>query len=122
MPKYTFECPECGLIEQSYVQRHIKEIACKNCCSEDDILMKRMPPSVAPTEVRETVDKLFNLQQRPDQRELVKQRRDEYYWSVEVPRMVNSGTYTVETMLEMGWIYFDDRKQMHINTKPPNKR
>lgn len=132
MPKYTFICPVCNHKEQTYTPSHVREVACEACCEKyyeehgetpkEQTWMKRQPPTLNQSEKDETIDKYFGTKQRPDQRDLVEQRRDEFYWTVEVPRMVNSGTYTVETMLEMGWVYIDDKGQIQINTKPPHKR
>jgi len=118
MPRYTFTCSE-GHTLQKYTSVNNREFPCESCSNA----MIRQPPKLdGPVDVHETVDKYMNIQQRSDQSELVKQRRDEYYWTVEVPRFVNSGTYTVETMLEMGWIYVDEKDEVQICTTPPHKR
>jgi len=49
-------------------------------------------------------------------------RSDNYFWSVEVPRLVNTGTYSIETMIENDWISVDDKGNIQINTRPPKKR
>ncbi len=119
MPKYTFKC-SLGHEVQKYTSSKIKSFHCEhNTCSA---VMERQPPKLQPADVEETIDKFFNIKQRPDQGEIVQQRRDEYYWTVEVPRLVNSGTYSTETMLEMGWVYIDDKRQIQICTTPPHKR
>jgi len=119
MPKYTFKC-ESGHTVQKIVSAKVREIECNHeGCTNS---MCRQPPRLQQSDVEETIDKYFGTKQRPDQKDVVQQRRDEFYWTVEVPRLVNSGTYTVETMLEMGWIYLDVKNQVQINNKPPNKR
>ena len=101
------------------VSSSVFHIKCANCEAE----MNRQLPSLnGPAEVRETIDKLSGVEWKQDQKEILKGRRDDYYWSVEVPRMVNSGKYSAETMLENGWIYIDDKGQVHTHTKPPGRR
>ncbi len=119
MPKYTFICSSCNSGMQKYVSRSIKELVCDKC---NATMMRQLPNLSGPTDVTEVIDEYIGTTQKPDQRDLVEQRRDEYYWTVEVPRLVDSGTYTVETMLEMGWIYLDEKEQVRINDKPPHRR
>ena len=83
---------------------------------------RQMPNLAGSSDVSETVDKYTNIQHKNDHGKIMKARKQEYYWTVEVPRMVATGTYTMETMLENGWIYFDDKKEMHIQDKPPHRR
>jgi predicted nucleic acid-binding Zn-ribbon protein len=120
MPKYTFVCPSCGANDQLVVGSHIKKMKCMTC--KDSWMKRQLPTLSGPPDVQETVDKYTNQKQVADQREMVEQRRDEYYWSVEVPRLVNSGQYGIDTMLDLGWITIDDKDQIHVQTKPPHKR
>lgn len=85
-------------------------------------MSRQLPVLSGPASVKETVDKFFNVQHHSNQKELIQERSDDYYWTVEVPRMVNSGKYSMETMLEMGWISVDDKGHITIHTKPPYKR
>jgi hypothetical protein len=85
--------------------------------------MERLLPKLnGGSSVSEVVNKYTGQTQKQDQSIMVKERQAKYYWSVEVPRMVASGTYGVDTMLEQGWIWFDDKKQMRVHTKPPHER
>ena len=118
MPKYTFLCSECGSSTQRYVSRKTRELDC--ACGAK--MLRQVPRLSGPPEVKETVDKFFNVQLPQDHKEQIRERSDEYYWSVEVPRLVNSGKYSLETMLEMGWVYFDEKNQLQVQTKPPSKR
>ncbi len=105
MPKYTFVCPVCNHSEQNYVPRKVSEVACEACYSQGrkDVWMKRKMPTLAGRpDTTEVVDEYTGTVWKEDQQELIKQRKDEYYWSIEVPRLVNSGTYSIETMVEMG--------------------
>lgn len=85
-------------------------------------MLRKLPTLSGQSDVHETVDSYTGTIQREDQRKIIEKRRDDYYWTVEVPRLVNSGTYSVETMLEQGWIYLDEKQQIQINNKPPSKR
>jgi len=119
MPKYRFTCEHCGIEIQKYATSSTVEIECSSC----QYKMFRQHPSLSgPAGVTEVVDKYTGIKHRPDQSLEIKQRKDEYYWTVEVPRLVNSGIYTVETMFENGWIYLDDNHQVKTQTKPPHKR
>jgi len=83
---------------------------------------RQMPILNGQSNVTEVVDKYMGIVWKEGQRELVKERHDEYYWSVEVPRLVNSGTYSLETMLQNGWVWIDDNEHIHTHTKPLHKR
>jgi hypothetical protein len=82
----------------------------------------QLPTLVGASEVRETVNAGTGVRWKQDQPDMIKQRHDEYFWSHEVPRLVASGTYSVQTMVEQGWIWFDDNKQMQVYAKPPHRR
>jgi len=116
MPKYSFICDTCGDRAQVYCQLHDKTV-CIKCNAE----MRLQMPVLAGQEVRETVDQYTGVQHKQDQKEMVIERKAAYFWEVEVPRMVNSGTYTLETMLENGWVYLNEKDQLVTRTKPPQK-
>lgn len=125
MPKYTFKCSKCGSSEQKYVSSSTKEYPCSECFhrGSDNIMMKRQMPTLnGPSTVTEVVDKHVNRVWQDGQQESIKARRDKYYWSVEVPRMVNSGIYSIETMLENQWVYFNEKEEICIYNKPPHER
>lgn len=69
-----------------------------------------------------TKDKYTNVKVIEENAEAIKERKDKHYWSCIVPRLVASGTYSQETMLEQGWISVDDFGAISINTKPPSAR
>jgi hypothetical protein len=58
----------------------------------------------------------------PDHNNVITERKRKYYYEVEVPRMVASGQYSVETMLGENWIWLDDDGKIHVHTKPPEMR
>ena len=119
MPKYTFKCNNCNNQIDKYVSSKTRTSLCSECGSN---MSRKLPTLSGKSEVKETVDSYTGIVHQEDQRELIEKRSDEFYWSVEVPRLVNSGTYTVETMLELGWIYIDDKDQVQINNTPPHRR
>jgi len=118
MPKYTFVC-ECGSSLQKMVYASIKSLKCEECGKD---MSRKLPVLSGSPTVNETIDSYTGTVQPANQRDMVEQRRDEYYWTVEVPRLVDSGTYELQTMIEMGWVTVDDKGQLHVNNKPPHKR
>lgn len=116
MPKFTFLCEKCKHSVQKFKPITTKTIKCEKC-GED---AHRQLPKLANPEVRETVDKHTGKKWKQDQKAMLAERRDEYYWSVEVPRLVSK--YSLETCLEQGWVWVDDDGKLHIHTKPPHKR
>jgi transcription elongation factor Elf1 len=119
MPKYSFKCSSCGSDKQMYIPPLVKEVECKTC---NGTMERQMPTLNGPSSVHEVVDKYTGITHIDDQPAIVQERKEEYYWSVEVPRLVNSGTYSLETMLENQWIWVDDSGKIHVNNKPPQKR
>lgn len=119
MPKYTFVCSQCGQEDQKYVPRLVMEIQCPGCSNTS---VRQMPVLNGPSNVTEVIDKYTGTTHRRDQREEVEARKAEYFWTVEVPRLVASGTYTLETMLENGWVWVDDNLQVNTYTVPPHRR
>jgi hypothetical protein len=83
--------------------------------------MKLQMPNILGQEVRETVDAMTGSKWIQDQQEIIKERKADYFWSIEVPRMVNSGTYSIETMFENGWVYYNEKGDLVTRTKPPQK-
>lgn len=119
MAKYTFKCKQCEWQWQRFASASSPSTVCEKCSG---VAERQLPVLNGPANVTEVVDKYTGLTQRTDQKEQVKLRRDEYYWTVEVPRFVASGTYSLETMLENEWIYVDDNGRIIVNSKPPHKR
>jgi len=56
-----------------------------------------------------------------DYDEILKERKADYYWGTIVPEMVDSGTYTIETMLEQNWVYYNEKNELVTRNKPPQK-
>ena len=116
MAKYSFICDTCQDKIQVFCQLHDKAI-CQKCNTN----MRLMMPILAGQEVRETINQYTGVQHKQDQKEMLAERKANYFWEVEVPRMVNSGTYSLETMLENGWVYLNEKDQLVTRTKPPQK-
>jgi hypothetical protein len=84
--------------------------------------MERQMPNITGMTSTETVDSITEVKWQDNHKNLLEDRNQTHFWSVQVPKMVNSGVYSIETMLENGWVYIDDKNQMQIHTKPPGKR
>ena len=83
--------------------------------------MDRQMPKIGGIQTNELMDKYSNKSLVADHKEILRERKQDYYWSVEVPKMVNSGTYTLDTMLEKNWVYFNEKGDLVTRTKPPEK-
>jgi putative FmdB family regulatory protein len=119
MPKYTYACDSCNNRSVRMADAKQKTDTCDVCGSN---MTRQLPSLNGPAEVTETVDSFMNVKHRQDQKSLIKERNDEYYWKVEVPKLANDPTYALETKLENGWIWIDDNNQIHVHDKPPYKR
>lgn len=114
MPKYTYTCT-CGKSKKSYQPSDISSILCE-CGGE----MTRQMPTTSRADVKEVVDSFMGLSIDPDQDAILKERKLDYYWAVEVPRLCNQ--YSPAHCLTNGWMYIDEKGQLQIHTKPPHKR
>lgn len=108
MAKYTFECPKCLTKFERYTGPSVKTIVCKNCFAT----AKRLLPTAGITKVTEVVDPFLNVRQEDDHKKKLEDRRVEYFWEVEVPRMVESGVYSTETMLSEGWLVYNEKGEL----------
>ena len=116
MPKYTFTCDSCGKSKQIYTSMKTKQCQCE--CGEE---MHRQLPNIGGTQVNELHDKYTNKTLVQDHKDILAERKLDYYWEVEVPKMVNSGTYELDTMIEKGWVYYDEKGNLVTRTKPPQR-
>jgi hypothetical protein len=78
-----------------------------------------LPQLSGAAQVTELVDTYTGVSLDQNHNALIKDRRDQYYWEVEVPRLIQ--TMSPETCLENGWLVYDDKGDLVIN-KPPSKR
>lgn len=116
MPKYSFVCENCNTKAQQYASLKDREIKCVVCGSQ----MLRQMPMVSDTQVNETINQETNTRWKKDQKEIVEERRQDYYWTHVVPRLVE--THELQTILENEWGYIDDNGDLRIHDKPPHKR
>lgn len=116
MPKYSYKCSKCKLEIQKFSSIKDKTVPCE-CGNE----MNRQMPNMKSPKVTEVVDKYQGTAHVEDQESIRQERKLDYYWKHEVPKMVDSGVYTLETMLQQGWVYFDEKKKLVTRTKPPQK-
>lgn len=114
MPKYVFTCPTCGKSEQKFTSVKTSELDC-TCGAKQ----KRQLPNIAQQQVNETIDQYTGVKRDQNHVENIKDRRDEHYWNVEVPRFVQH--YSTETCIENGWLVYNEKGELVIN-KPPSKR
>lgn len=117
MPLYRFECPDCKSLQQKITDISINKIVCHNC-GKDAI---RQMPNLKGVKSTEVIDKYSNQKHVEDQKQKVSERKEDYYWSVEVPKLVNSGIYELGTMLQQGWVYYNEKGELVTRTKPPQK-
>lgn len=81
--------------------------------------MNRQFPNLVGQETRETIDRFTGVTWKQDQEEILKKRRDDHYWNIEVPRLIQ--THSVETCIENGWLVYNDKDEL-VTNKPPDKR
>lgn len=116
MPKYNFTCPKCQAKTHKYVATTVEHVPCSTCGEQ---MNRELPNTNSPTQVREIIDPYTNRKWDKDQQTILKKRKEDHYWEVEVPRLVEQ--YSIETCLEQGWLIYNDKGELVIN-KPPSKR
>ena len=116
MPKYNFTCATCETTSHKYVPTTVETLPCGVCGNP---MTREFPNTNSPTEVREVVDPYTNVTWGKDHEAVMKKRKEDHYWEVEVPRLVQ--TYSTETCIEQGWLIYNDKGELVIN-KPPSKR
>lgn len=116
MPKYNFTCAKCETTSHKYVSVTTETLPCSVC---GGTMIRQFPNTNSQTEVREVVDPYTNITWGKDHEAVMKKRKEDHYWEVEVPRLVR--TMSVETCLEQGWLIYNDKGELVIN-KPPSKR
>lgn len=120
MPKYRFKCP-VGHEREKYASVDTTEIVCHECHSNgsENQPMFRQLPSAGSQAVSEIIDDFTGVKRDQNHNEDVKARREQHYWEVEVPRLIQ--TYSTQTCLEEGWLVYNEKGELVIN-KPPSKR
>jgi len=117
MAKRTYKCLRCERVQQLVGPRSAS-VVCDTC---GEIMVVQMPIVSKPT-VHESPDKQSGKLWLDDHAQVMKDRKENYYWAVLVPRMVQSGVYSMETILQNGWAWIDDAGHMHVYDKPPSRR
>ena len=115
MPKFRFLCPSCNLEVERYASPKSETSECPTCKQP----MRRQFPGSGSQVVREVVDPFTNVRTASDEKEQNKARKTEYFWEVEVPRLIQ--TYSLETCLQEGWLVYNDKGELVVN-KSPSKR
>ena len=116
MPKYNFICSKCGTKKHKYVPVNVEISTCKTCGGS---MSRDLPTLSGGAQVNEVIDSYTGVSLNQNHGELIKDRHDQYYWEVEVPRLVTK--YSIETCLENQWLVYDEKGDLVIN-KPPSKR
>lgn len=116
MPKYIFTC-ECGAEISKYISASIFSIKCSYCSAQ---MSRQIPSHVEQSIVKELVDSYTGVYLPPDNTAILEARRSEYFWKVEVPRLVNE--YPIEHSIREGWLIYDEQGKLQVQTKPPHKR
>jgi len=116
MAKYRFQCEKCSAIFERYVSVKTETLPCKECGAQAKCLF----PNIGSKKVTETVDPFLGVRQEEDHKKKLEDRRTDFFWEVEVPRFVQSGTYSMETMLAEGWLVYNEKGELVIG-KPKKK-
>lgn len=110
MAKYRFQCEKCLIIFERYTSSSTEVLPCKECGSSS----KRLFPNIGSKQVTELVDPFLNIRHEEDQRKQLESRRIEHFWEKEVPRLIESGIYSTETMLAEGWVVYNEKNELVI--------
>ncbi len=116
MPKFIFICNKCGKEVVKIVPASWSFIGCE--CGGN--LIKQFP-NLKKTVNKEKVEQTRNIDWIEDQEKMVKDRSLEEFYKHEVPKLVQSGTFSVKEMEQKGWIYKDEKGHFQIRTTPPSK-
>lgn len=114
MPKYRFICPSCDKEVSKFVSIETEKYPCE--CGHQ---MDKQFPTINGQQVTELVDSATGVTWKQDQQILIEKRKEEHYWEVEVPRLVQK--YSLETCLEQGWLTYNEKGELVIG-KAPSKR
>jgi len=114
MPKFRYICSKC---EEEYIQYQSPKVE-SIMCTCGNIANRQFPGSGSQV-VREVIDTFTNVRSAPDEKEQNKTRKTDYFWSVEVPRLIQH--YSLQTCLEEGWLVYNDKQELVIG-KPPSQR
>lgn len=115
MPKYNFFCEICKKIKTFYVpvSEETRECDCGN------LMIRKLPKISDLIQVKELVDPYLNKSLNKDHDLTMKERKENFFWDVEVPRLIEK--YSLETCLEHGWLKYNDKGELIINKKPSKR-
>jgi ribosomal protein S27E len=116
MPKYTFECVKCSNKKTMYTNSNTRSVPCSLCGG----LSARLPPNVNKANVTELIDSYSGVHLSPEYKNEMDQRSLDYFWAVEVPRLC--GEYPEAECIANGWMAYNEKGELFIQTKPPNRR
>lgn len=117
MAKYRYQCEQCNTVIELYASKDVEVV--KHECGG---WAKRLFPNIGSKKVTETVDPFLGVRQEEDQKKKLESRRSEYFWQQEVPRLVQSGIYSTETMLAEGWVVYNEKGEMVVAKGPSPKK
>jgi len=117
MAKYKYQCGNCGVVIEMYASKEVEVIKHGECGG----WATRLFPNIGSKKVTETVDPYLSIRHEEDHKKQLEDRRTEYFWEVEVPRFVQSGIYSMETMLAEGWLVYNEKGELVIG-KPKKKK
>lgn len=117
MAKFRFKCEHCNTTVEKYASSSTESLPCGNCSLE----MKKQFPNIGSRKTTERVNAFLNINHEEDHDKKLDDRRTKYFWEVEVPRLVESGTYSVETCLENGWLVYNEKGELEIGKGPLKK-
>jgi hypothetical protein len=118
MAKYTFTCDNCLNSEEKYASVSTESTTCSKCGKST----RRELPMIGSKKVTEKVDDFLNIRHEEDHKKQLEDRRTEFFWNVEVPRFIESGTYSLETCLSEGWLVYNEKGELVIGKPKKIKR
>lgn len=116
MAKFRFHCQKCDSTVERYTTSTVESIICKECFSKASKLF----PTIGSKKVTETVDPFLNVRHEEDHRKQLEDRRIEYFWDTEVPRLIQ--TYSTQTCLEEGWLVYNEKGELVIGKPKKSKK
>ena len=117
MAKFTYKCKDCDKIMNIYGSAKCRSFLCE-CGGSMEFQM----PKTSNSTTYEKPNKESSTKWIEDHQQVIKSRKEKYFWQVEVPRLVASGIYSKESMLQNGWITITEEGKIVVNTVPPSQR
>jgi hypothetical protein len=83
-------------------------------------MRREFPKIVGPAEIREMADSYTGVYLPPDNKEVLQDRKLDFFWKEMVPRLV--AEHPPEHCVSEGWAYYDEKGQFRVYDKPPHRR